>query len=327
MKLPVLILFLGTFVFSQLISAQSIYGITSNKDVVKISVDGCFSEVVLNGADLNPDPGLVTDIAYEQGVLYGALGSYICIIHPENGSVESINTLPLLDLSGLTGDQNGNLYLAGTDVARYIIATGILESIGSLYPYHTSGDVEYVNGSLYVTAVNGNGENSLLKVETDPFSFSVIGSIPADCYGLVKSNELDPEYLYITDYNILYSININNGFITAVCNSNSEVSGIYGLTSGPEDLTPIDPSADISSFPNVFSPNGDQKNDLFTFNTGNKKGSITISNRWGNVVYYSNLPFSWDGKTSNGQECTEGVYYYIFNSESESKTGIFHLLR
>ncbi|MNV21545.1 hypothetical protein D3C71_1124830 [compost metagenome] len=92
-------------------------------------------------------------------------------------------------------------------------------------------------------------------------------------------------------------------------------------------LTPLDSFAAITSFPNVFSPNGDQENDQFTFHTGNKKGSMTITNRWGNTVFHSDLPFSWDGTTSDGQECTEGVYYYIFDSESESKSGMIHLLR
>lgn len=92
-------------------------------------------------------------------------------------------------------------------------------------------------------------------------------------------------------------------------------------------ITPLDSFAAVTTFPNVFSPNGDQKNDQFTFHTGNKKGSITITNRWGNAVYRSDLPFSWDGRTSDGQECTEGVYYYIFDCESESKSGTVHLLR
>jgi gliding motility-associated-like protein len=319
MKLAALILFLITFVLSGLAQAQAIYGITDDKNVVKISVDGCFSEVVLSGGDLNPDPGaMITDIAYEQGVLYGSFSSSISTINPENGSLELM--IGGLDSNGLTGDQNGHLYLAGSNVSKYTISTGTLELIGSLYPYHTTGDVEYVNGILYITAANGNGENYLLKVETNPFSVSVFTSIPADCYGLVKSIQNSQE-LYVTDSGVLYSINLNNGFVIPICNA---IFGIYGLTSGPENLVPAE---SIVEFPNIFSPNGDKKNDLFAYDTGTKEGSMTIVNRWGNTVFYSDLPFSWNGKTSDGTECKEGVYYYIFESGSESKTGMVHLFR
>lgn len=318
MKLPAWILFLITFVIYAVTHAQAIYGITKDKNIVKISVDGCSSEVILSKEDPDPDLGtLVTDIAYEQGVLYSSSSSSISAINPENGSSEFI--IGGLDMNGLTGDQNGHLYLAGSQLSRYTISTGTVEVIGSLYPYYTSGDVEYVNGTLYITA-HGNGGNYLLKVQTNPYSVSVFTSIPESSYGLVRSPQ-NPEELYVTDLGVLYSINLNNGFVIPVCSS---IFMIYGLTSGPEKLVPAET---IAEFPNIFSPNGDGKNDLFTYDSGNKKGTITIVNRWGNNVFYSDLPFSWDGKTSDGVECTEGVYYYIFDSESDSKTGMFHLFR
>lgn len=320
MKLPTLILFLITFILSVATHAQAIYGITDDKNIVKISTDACSSEVILNAEDLNPDTGaLISDIAWEQGVLYCSLGSSICSINPEDGSVKFFSTI-ILDINGLTGDENGHLYIAGPQLSKYTISTNTLEVIGSLYPYYTSGDVEYVNGILYITAHDTGGGSYLLKVQTNPFSFSVFTSIPADCYGLVKSPQ-NPQELYVTDLGNLYSINLSNGFVLPVCES---IFGIYGLTSGPEDLTP---PKDIAEFPNIFSPNGDKQNDLFTYATGNEKGEITILNRWGNTVFHSELPFSWDGKTSDGTECTEGVYYYNFNSESGSKTGMIHLFR
>ena len=319
MKLPTLILSLIIFVLSAVTHAQAIYGITDDQNVVKISEEGCSLEVIISAVDLNPAPGtIITDIAYEQGQLYIALGSSICTVNPEDGSVKWIKSMSL-DINGLEGDQNGHLYIAGSQLSRYTIATGAVEVIGSLYPYYTSGDVEYVNGILYVTA-HGNGGNYLLKVQTNPFSVSVFTSIPDSSYGLVKSPQ-NPQELYVTDLGVLYSINLNNGFVLPVCEA---IFGVYGLTSGPEDLTS---SETIAEFPNIFSPNGDQKNDVFTYDTGTTKGSVRIVNRWGNPVFYSDLPFSWDGKTADGSECPDGVYYYTFESESGSKSGIIHLFR
>jgi len=67
--------------------------------------------------------------------------------------------------------------------------------------------------------------------------------------------------------------------------------------------------------PNVFSPNEDNVNDVFTIYSGsdlviaNSKG--TIYDRWGNLVYSSNaLPFTWDG-FFNGDIMMPGVYAYV----------------
>jgi len=68
-------------------------------------------------------------------------------------------------------------------------------------------------------------------------------------------------------------------------------------------------------FPNVFTPNGDLKNDYFKLD-GNISpcydGEIIIYNRWGNVVYEStSINFAWDGTDGNGSNVSDGVYFYI----------------
>jgi gliding motility-associated-like protein len=85
-------------------------------------------------------------------------------------------------------------------------------------------------------------------------------------------------------------------------------------------------------FPNVFTPNNDLVNDVFgpTNALNIKSLEMTIVNRWGNVIYNeSNLLPGWDG-TSNGKECSEGVYFWKveyedFNSIKFSKHGFLHL--
>jgi gliding motility-associated-like protein len=66
--------------------------------------------------------------------------------------------------------------------------------------------------------------------------------------------------------------------------------------------------------PNVFSPNGDGYNDFF------KAGqtfiydefSIDIWNRWGIKVYESVNPyFEWNGNDMNGNQLTDGTYFYV----------------
>lgn len=67
------------------------------------------------------------------------------------------------------------------------------------------------------------------------------------------------------------------------------------------------------TFPNVFSPNGDDINDHFMFFTvGIKELTADIYNRWGEVVGKINGPTGfWDGKTKGGNYASEGTYFFM----------------
>ena len=68
--------------------------------------------------------------------------------------------------------------------------------------------------------------------------------------------------------------------------------------------------------PNVFTPNNDTYNDLFTPYPGYTsvdRIDIQIFNRWGVLVFESFDPaINWDGKDKTSKmECASGVYFYI----------------
>jgi gliding motility-associated-like protein len=67
--------------------------------------------------------------------------------------------------------------------------------------------------------------------------------------------------------------------------------------------------------PNIFTPNGDERNDFFVPfpYTSVEKIDLQIVNRWGNVVFTTQDPaIKWNGKIQgSGQEVSDGVYYYI----------------
>jgi len=79
--------------------------------------------------------------------------------------------------------------------------------------------------------------------------------------------------------------------------------------------------------PTSFSPNGDGNNDVFWLNFGDLGGpvSLDVYNRWGNLVFRSQdysdcVNFKsncWDGTYFKqfGDECSEGVYYYVLTYE------------
>lgn len=65
---------------------------------------------------------------------------------------------------------------------------------------------------------------------------------------------------------------------------------------------------------NVFSPNGDGKNDTWiakqTYDY--EEFSMVIYNRWGQLVFESDNPFfAWDGNDLNGNALPDGTYFYI----------------
>ena len=81
--------------------------------------------------------------------------------------------------------------------------------------------------------------------------------------------------------------------------------------------------------PNVFSPNGDAKNDLFeVYYEGKKDYSIKIYNRWGQLVFESNdRKKHWNGKDHSSKDYPDGTYYYLITIGELEHTGHLTLLK
>lgn len=78
--------------------------------------------------------------------------------------------------------------------------------------------------------------------------------------------------------------------------------------------------------PNAITPNGDGANDFFVVDSietysGN---SFDVYNRLGNIVFQKS-PYmnTWDGKSLNGKELPDGIYYYTldFGDGTKPRTG------
>lgn len=79
--------------------------------------------------------------------------------------------------------------------------------------------------------------------------------------------------------------------------------------------------------PNVFTPNNDGANDLYTPNLPIRfidRVDMKIFNRWGALVFETNDPMlNWDGTSSvTGSELEEGVYYYVCFVYEVTVTGV-----
>jgi len=84
----------------------------------------------------------------------------------------------------------------------------------------------------------------------------------------------------------------------------------------------------VENFPNVFTPNNDSVNDILYFKTCSKIIKTTIYNRWGNLVFETDKQNrSWDGRTTSGEPCVEGNYFYIIETEEKTHKGFIQLIR
>ncbi|MBI1266860.1 MAG: T9SS type B sorting domain-containing protein [Cryomorphaceae bacterium] len=100
----------------------------------------------------------------------------------------------------------------------------------------------------------------------------------------------------------------------------------YGCIAADEVIVTYFPliNPQIFQMPNVFTPNNDAKND--TFHPINPysdddpctltylESNMRIYNRWGGLV--SDGSCFWDGRTENGNDAEEGVYYYLIELKS-----------
>lgn len=109
----------------------------------------------------------------------------------------------------------------------------------------------------------------------------------------------------------------------------SVAGGVYLFV---DDISAIEIPIELN-IPNTFTPNNDGNNDAFFLDILNiSNWKCDIFNRWGiKVAELSEKNNSWEGRTTSGIQCNDGVYYYVFLGEVEKQTikekGFIQLLR
>ena len=71
--------------------------------------------------------------------------------------------------------------------------------------------------------------------------------------------------------------------------------------------------------PNVFTPNGDGTNDVFSFDEWMINGIyVEIFNRWGQKVFETDVSNAqWDGKNLKGNDELTGTYFYVLTAQGK----------
>jgi len=82
----------------------------------------------------------------------------------------------------------------------------------------------------------------------------------------------------------------------------------------------------VLEMPNIFTPNNDGNNDIFTFIRIKyiTKYDASIYNRWGQLIYkWNEAQSGWDGKIGN-TDASPGVYFYLLNADGNDGN-VYHL--
>ncbi len=87
----------------------------------------------------------------------------------------------------------------------------------------------------------------------------------------------------------------------------------------------VDVRSDFSFYvPNVFTPNNDLVNEVFTpMGRSFTDYDLSIYDRWGRIIFRSkDIRFSWDGRLSSGDQAPVGVY--VYHIELRDLDGVRH---
>ena len=234
------------------------------------------------------------------------------------------DTLNWMEISGVYTALGNETYLTIGDFLNQNQHT-----IAKPYPLNVNGVVEYYVDDVSVEEVK------LAKCKNDtsicPTDSVLLGNniSEATTYNWLPTNGLSCS----TCANPKASPNITTTYTLTKTQCKAITTASITITV----KTDCTPKVILSEIPNVFTPNGDGINDTFNFSiVGATNVSFNIYNRWGNLIQTTTLlqptTILWDGHTTSGEVCSEGVYFYTLNYKLVSgdvitKKGFISLLK
>ncbi|MES2515493.1 MAG: gliding motility-associated C-terminal domain-containing protein [Bacteroidota bacterium] len=261
-------------------------------------------------------------------------GTYTTIVQVVNGcssqsvitvstnTVVNVNIIPTSTLiTCATGSVNLTAVSSVGGPYSYSWTPGVVTFTGTQFPVTASGiytvvALNTVNGctatatqAIGIESINASFVADVYQGQMPlPVSFTNTSSNPAgtnytwdfgDGHGFA-SNDTTVSHLYNSQGNFPVVLTATNGFCTDTAMRYIKVDLIS-----------------LFEVPNVFTPNGDGKNDVFTFRAINMgEITITIFDRWGLKMFEGTDTGNvrWDGKNKSGKTVTDGTYFYILTA-------------
>jgi gliding motility-associated-like protein len=269
--------------------------------------------------------------------------NYVCYFLDANG----INPTPVISSIGgvytdfvsymrfsPNGKKFASQYFTGAEIFDFNNITGKLSNPISLLPIGGYGTCfSNDNTKLYFTFSG----NKVYQYDVLNNTCIPIDSAISNSSFFAISNSNDGKLLISSYYDSISTINNPNQSLPIVDIAYFNIplfgntSSYYGLPDFIQSYfnTSPDEKCELQELlvPNVFSPNDDGVNDVFKIEGLQQGDEVVIYNRWGTKVYeFINTNDAWDGRTTAGQKCSTGVYYYyVKRKNNENKKGFVHL--
>ncbi|MDQ3048587.1 MAG: gliding motility-associated C-terminal domain-containing protein [Bacteroidota bacterium] len=316
---------------------------SSNFGTINWYSDIALTTLVFTGNPFTPT-GLSATTSYWVTETIGACTS------PASQVTITFNPLPVADPSAVlitgadcgssTGAITGITLVSGAAPVTYVWTNAIGDTVGTALNLTNAGTGNYTltitdaNGCSIQVGGSGFAVNSTAGVVAAFTTDVITGETPlpvtftnsstaADTYfwdfgNGDTSNVMNPVYIYPA-----------TGTFTA-CLIASNLAGCIDTV-----CTTIDVFINsVFVIPNIFSPNDDNNNDVFTVKAvGLETMDAEIFNRWGQKEYeWHTTNGGWDGRTASGVAAPDGTYFYMikakgFDGKEYFERGNFSLVR
>jgi len=200
-----------------------------------------------------------------------------------------------------------------------------------------AGFLYATNGKLYGMTPNGGTYNSGVIFSLNPFNDSLVKE-----YDFKGGAGPNGSLMEASD-GLLYGTTENGGSSTkgTVFNFDPATKAFNDIFTFSTFTYGYEPTGDVLEVkpvkvipPTIFTPNEDGINDAyFIITSGVTELTCEIYNRWGQEVFtIKAVDEKWNGKWRNGEEATEGAYFYnlhakTYDKKSHSLQGSFMLLK
>jgi gliding motility-associated-like protein len=239
----------------------------------------------------------------------------ICEPNPTSPSLVTLNGSGAISYSWSGGVVDGIAFIPPTGINTYTVvgtdANGCINSdqvVVTAYPLPVAnGSASPIYGNIPLEVTFGN---SSILANSYVWDFADGNTVNTNTLGSVTNTFINPGI-----YNVL--LVASNGICFDTWTIQIEV------------LPPM-----IVTPPNVFTPNGDNANDLYFVDVQyGEYFEAIILNRWGHQINTLNtINQGWNGKTDDGKDVEDGVYFIKykatdFNDKSIEGHTYFHLVR
>jgi hypothetical protein len=205
-------------------SGETIYAAVVNGDILAVDTNHMTSTVLAHTHVCWYDIAFAAD-----GKLYGSDANSLFLIDPASGHSSLIGSFGAF-INGLAfvGD---TLYGSGYGLYTVNLTSGQAQLVGGI-GYTSSGDLQWFQGSLYLTA-SGQPGDRLLRLDPANGDATLVGEIGFPwVYGLAATSS---ELIGLTANGDVLTIDVNTG---AGARLGSAGRSVYGATSKPAQPSP-----------------------------------------------------------------------------------------